>query len=72
MKVAEDRQVKLTQDQLQAHKGLATAILAAIAHAYAIGKSYKDLSKALDAVYADIDLLQKQDKINKEASARYS
>lgn len=72
MTIAEDRQIKLTQDQIQAHKGLATAILAAIAHAFAIGKSYKHLSKALDEVYADIDLLQKQDAINKEQSARYS
>lgn len=67
MTIAEDRQRKIIEDKLLAHKGLATAILAAIAHAFAIGKSYKNLSKALDDVYADIELLQMQKKVNDDA-----
>jgi len=68
MTIAEDRQRKLIEDQLQAHKGLATSILGAISHAFAIGKSYKHLSKALDDVYADIELLQKQKAVNASAA----
>ena len=65
--IAEERQLKEIEIRLQARKGLATAILGVIAHAFAIGLSFKQLSKALDEVYADIEMLQKQKAVNEAA-----
>lgn len=48
------------EERIFQRKGLATALLGNMAHAFAIGVSVPQLSLALEALYADIKVLQKR------------
>jgi hypothetical protein len=68
--IAEERQLKEIERKLQELKGLAAGILGVISHAFALNRSSRHLSKALDEVYADIEMLQKQKAVNKDVLMR--
>jgi hypothetical protein len=79
MSHVEERQLKDIERKIHELKGLAATLLGACSHAFAIGRSIKPISKCLDDLYADIELLLMQKATNeaalkgkKEAEARYS
>jgi hypothetical protein len=77
--IAEERQLQDVERKIHELKGFAATLLGACSHAFAIGRSIKPISKCLEEVYADVDLLLTQKAVNeaalkakKESEMRYS